>query len=126
MADINLSALGEAIDTSWGRSSTPIVNGFSVKMSLVGQNSLSLTYQTVINFASEREMLTVKLFETEQASGNIKAVLDRVKKNYKEKSGSKLSLKEASSSDSLEIIGMNVHNPKRRALYRRKCIFEIA
>lgn len=126
MADINLHALGEAIDTSWGRSSQPIPNGFSVKMTLSGQNQLNVTYQTVVNFASEREMLRVKLFEAEQATKNVKAVLDNVKKNYKESSGNSLRLKEVSSSESVEIVGMNVHNPKRTALYRKKCIFEIA
>jgi hypothetical protein len=126
MADINLHALGEAIDTTWGRSSQPIPNGFSVKMTLSGQNQLNVTYQTVVNFASEREMLRVKLFEAEQATKNVKAVLDNVKKNYKESSGNSLRLKEISSSESVEIIGMNVHNPKRTALYRKKCIFEIA
>jgi len=126
MADINLQALGEAIDTTWGRSSQPIPNGFSVKMTLSGQNQLNLTYQTVVNFTSEREMLRVKLFEAEQATKNVKAVIDNVKKNYKESSGNALRLKEVSSSESVEIVGMNVHNPKRTALYRKKCIFEIA
>lgn len=125
MAELDLSALGEAIDTTWGRSSTPTPCGFSVKMSLAGQGQLNLTYQTVVNFASEREMLTVKRYEEGQASQNIKSVLDNVKKNYKELAGKSLRLKEVSSNDSVEIVGMAVHNPKRTALYRRKCIFEI-
>lgn len=126
MPEINLSALGEAIDTSWGRSSTPVTSGFSVKMTLSGQYQINLTYQTVVNFASEREMVVTKKLEEEQATKNIKSIVDNVKRNYKELSGKSLRLKEVSSSDSVEIIGMNVHNPKRTALYRRKCIFEIA
>ena len=126
MADIDLSSLGEAIDTSWGRSSMPLATGFSVKMSLAGQNQLHLTYQTVVNFASEREMLRVKLFESEQATKNVKSVVDNVKAKYKDLTGNSLKLKEVSSGESVEIVGLNVHNPKRTALYRKKCIFEIA
>jgi hypothetical protein len=128
MADIDLSALGEAIDTSWGRSSKPVpnVSGFSVKMSLSGQNQLVLNYQTIVNFASEREMLRVKLLESEQSVSNIKSIVDNVKSNYKDKAGKTLKLKEVSATETVEIIGMNVHNPKRTALYRRKCIFELA
>ena len=126
MADIDLSSLGEAIDTSWGRSSMPLTSGFSAKMSLAGQNQLHLVYQTVVNFASEREMLRVKLVESEQAVKNVKSIVDNVKSKYKDLSGNTLKLKEVSSGESIEIIGLNVHNPKRTALYRRKCIFEIA
>lgn len=126
MAELNLSALGEAIDTSWGRSSSPVTSGFSVKMNVSGHYQLNLTYQTIVNFGTEREMLATKRLEEEQASKNIKSIIDNVKKNYKELSGSALKLKETSSSDSVEIVGMNVHNPKRTALYRRKCTFEVA
>jgi uncharacterized membrane protein YhiD involved in acid resistance len=126
MADINLNALGEAIDTSWGRSSSPVIGGFAVNMTLAGQNQLILTYQTMVNFSSEHEMHKQKQFETEQASRNVKTVVDSVKKKYKDLTGSTLKLKESKSSDSLEIIGMNIHTPQRRALYRKKCVFEIA
>jgi hypothetical protein len=80
----------------------------------------------VINFASEREMLRVKLFESEQAVKNVKSIVDNVKSKYKDLSGQSLKVKEVSSGESVEIIGLNVHNPKRTALYRRKCIFELA
>jgi hypothetical protein len=126
MADIDLSALGEAIDTSWGRSSSPVIGGFAVNMSLAGQNQLIVCYQTIVNFSSEKEMLRQKLFEAEQATRNMKAVIDSVKKKYKDASGSTLKMKETSSNESLEIVGMNIHTPKRRALYRKKCVFELA
>lgn len=126
MAEIDLSALGEAIDTTWGRTSMPAINGFGVKMTLAGMNQLNLTYQTIVNFASEREMIMTRRNEESLASENVKKVIEAVKKNYKEKSGSTIKLKEISCVDSVEIIGLNVHNPKRTALFRRKCLFEIA
>ena len=40
--------------------------------------------QTVVNFASERQMLQVKIREEELSLCNIKSVLDAVKKSYKD------------------------------------------
>lgn len=125
MLDIDYNALGQAIDTTWGRSSSPIINSFSVKMSLVGPDVLSVSYQTIINFASERQMLQVKLREQELSSENIKSVLDAVKKSYKDLTSKTLKLKETSSSDSVEVVGFGVHNPKRTALYRKRVMFEL-
>lgn len=125
MKDLDYNALGQAIDTSWGRSSSPIVNSFSVKMSLVGQDMLLVSYQTIVNFASERQMLQVKLKEAELSSDNIKAVISAVKNSYKDLTSNSLGLKEVSSSDSVEIVGMAVHNPKKTAIYRKKVMFEI-
>ena len=125
MADLDYNALGQAIDTTWGRSSYPVMNSFSVKMSLVGPDMLMLTYQTTMNFASERQMLQTKMREQELSDANIKSVVDAVKSTYKDLTSKALSLKEVSQSDSLEIVGMAVHNPKKIALYRKKLMFEI-
>jgi hypothetical protein len=125
MPELDYNALGQAIDTTWGRSSAPIVNSFSVKMSLIGPDMLSVSYQTVVNFASERQMLQVKLREADLSSDNIKSVVDAVKKSYKDLSSKSLKMKEVSSADSVEVVGMAVHNPKRTAIYRRKVVFEL-
>jgi len=125
MSDLDYTALGQAIDTTWGRSSSPIVNSFSVKMSLVGPDMLRVSYQTIVNFASERQMLQVKMKEQELSSSNIKTVLDAVKNSYKDLTSKTLKLKEVSSGDSVEIIGMAVHNPKKTAIYRKNVMFEV-
>jgi len=125
MSDLDYTALGQAIDTTWGRSSSPIVNSFSVKMSLIGPDMLRVSYQTIVNFASERQMLQVKMKEQELSSSNIKTVLDAVKNSYKDLTSKTLKLKEVSSGDSVEIIGMAVHNPKKTAIYRKNVMFEV-
>jgi hypothetical protein len=125
MSDLDYNALGQAIDTTWGKSSSPIVNSFSVKMSLIGPDMLRVSYQTIVNFASERQMLQVKIKEQELSSGNIKTVLDAVKNSYKDLTSKTLKLKEVSSGDSVEIIGMAVHNPKKTAIYRKNVMFEV-
>lgn len=125
MPELDYNALGQAIDTSWGRSAAPIVNSFSVKMRMIGPDMLSVSYQTIVNFASERQMLQVKLREAELSAQNIKSVIDAVKNNYKETTSKSLKLKEVSTADSVEIVGFGIHNPKRTAIYRKQVVFEL-
>jgi len=122
MSKIDYNALGQALDTSWGRSSTPKTASYSVKFSLAG-DVLIATYQ---NFASEKEMIMMKRMYEEESINVIDAVLKNVKAAYKDLSEETLSTKEYNSSTSVEIIGFNVHNPKRTAYFRRKTSFEIA
>ena len=124
--DININALGQAIDTSWGRSSTPQSSSFSVKFSLLGGNRLLASYQVIVNFVSEKEMILMKRNCIEESAAIVASCLKGVKATYKDLSGQTLTAKEESSSDSLEIIGFNSHNPKRTAYFRRKIIFELA
>lgn len=121
---IDYNALGQAIDTTWGRSSTPKTAGYSVKMSMHG-DTLVVNYAAVVNFGSEREMIVMKRSYTEESASVINEVLKSVKETYKKLSGKSLKTKEMVSNDSLEIIGFAVHNPKRTAYYRRKTVFEL-
>jgi hypothetical protein len=125
MTDIN--ALGQAIDSTWGRSSTPRTASYSVKFTFVGSDKLMASYNTIVNFVSEKEMILTKRSCQEESDTVISSHVEEVRKTYKEITGETLSIKEqkGSSSDSLEIINFNVHNPKRTAYFRRKVIFEI-
>lgn len=124
---LDLISLGQAIDTSWGRSSTPRTSSYSVKMTLLGPDRLLVSYAAIVNFGSERQMIEVKRGYAEEAQAVIANVLKNVKENYKSLSGQTLKAKQIneSDSDSLEMTNMNVHNAKRTAYYRRKAIFEI-
>ena len=61
MADskIDFNALGQAIDTTWGRSSTPKTASYSVKLSLLGPDRLLVSYAAVVNFGTERQMIEI-------------------------------------------------------------------
>jgi len=121
---IDYNALGQSIDTTFGRSSTPKTASYSVKFSLAG-NTITASYAAIVNFGTEKEMILMKRGYSEESTSVINAALKSVKANYKKLSGQTLSTSEISTSDSLEIIGFNVHNPKRTAYYRRKTTFEI-
>jgi hypothetical protein len=126
MKTLNINALGQALDTTWGRSSTPKTASYSVKFTLLGGNQLLASYQVIVNFASEKEMILMKRSCQEESKSVIDAHVKSVKDVYKDISGDSLTVKEVSSTDSIEIIGFNVHNPKRTAYFRRKTVFEIA
>jgi len=126
MADIDYNALGQSIDSTWGRSSTPQTASYSVKLSLLGTDRLLVSYAAIVNFGTERQMIEMKRHYAEEAGSVIDEIMRVVKANYKQLTGSALRAKEHSSDDSLEIINFNVHNPRRTAYYRRKAVFEIS
>lgn len=127
MADkkININALGQAIDTSWGRSSTPQAASYSVKLTMLGGDRLLATYQAIVNFGTEREMLDMRRRYDEESKSITNAVIKKVKETYKDLADSAITLKEETTEPSLEITGVTFHNPKRTAYYRRKTIFGI-
>ena len=125
MSTIDYNALGQAIDTSWGRTSTPKTASYSVKFTLSG-NVLMASYVAIVNFASEKEMILMKRSYEEESKRIIDAAVKNLKSVYKDLCDNSISAKEISSSDSIEIIGFNVHNPKRTAYFRKKTMFEIA
>lgn len=125
MADIDYNALGQSFDTSWGRASTPKTSSYSVKWSMLGPDRLEASYAAIVNFGTERQMIEMKRMYAEEATAVTSAALKAVKDNYKQLADGSLTTKELTSVDSLEIIGFNVHNPRRTAYFRRKTVFEI-
>ena len=127
MADkkIDLSALAQAIDTTWGRSSTPKVATQSVKLSIEGTR-LVAKYQAVVNMGTEHERVTMRRRYAEESIDAIAAVIKRVKEDYRRLAGSALTTKEASSRDSLEIVGASPHSPRRTAMYRRCTVLDLS
>ena len=125
MADIDYNALGQAIDTTWGRSSTPKTASYSVKLSIVGPDRLLASYAAVVNFGTEKQMIEMKRRYSDESESVTSAVLKTVKGSYKDLCGSALKTHEISTSDSLEIINCGVHNPRRTAYYKRRTVYEI-
>ena len=125
MADIDFNALGQAMDTTWGRASTPVTATHSVKFSLLGPDRLMASYAGLCKFVSEKEMIMTKREQIKESEAVIDACLAHVKTVYKDLSGLTLKTSELSSVDQLEIVNMNVHNPLRTAYYRRRVVFEL-
>lgn len=122
---IDANALGQALDTTWGRSSTPKTASYSVKLVRQGPDRLIASYAAIVNFGTERQMIEMKRRYSSESESVINEVLKQVKATYKDIAGDSLSVKQVSTSDDLEITSTNFHNPKRTAYYRRKTVFEI-
>ena len=125
MKTVDINALAQSIDSTFGRSSTPQTASYSVKITQAGPDILSVSYAAIVNFGNEREMIHMKRAYVEEAASVISAYLKRVKENYKEITGDTIKLTLRDPVDSVEIINYNCHNCKRTAYIRRKCLAEI-
>lgn len=122
MQEIN--ALGQILNSTWGSSSTVTSPRFSVK-STMQSDVIILTYTTITNIVMG---INPKDQVREQERESVEILKDYVKgveKSFKQAAGRSLNLKEIGSEDSVEIISMSPHNPKRTAYYRRKTSFKI-
>lgn len=122
---IDYNALAQALDTTFGRSSTPFASSYSVKFQLLGERGLRASYCAIVNFGTERAMIDMKKRYGEESAAIISEVLKSIKKTYKELCGETLETKEVSTEDSLEVTNMSPYNPKRTAYFRRKTVFSL-
>jgi hypothetical protein len=118
-------ALGQILDTTFGRSSTVDSGTASFKTKLQG-DLLTVAYSTIRKFASEHDQWEqTKDFDKESAKLTNDFMKD-TKKNFKETSGSALKLKEQSSMTDFEVIGVQGHiSPARTVYCKRITTFEI-
>lgn len=125
---IDYNALGQAIDTTFGRSSTPKTSSYSIKMSLTSKETLLVSYIAIVSFRSEIQMIDSKRAHTEEANLAIAATIKRIKSIYKELTGNTIKLSENKETiqNSVEIINMNCHNANRMAYFRQKIVFTIS
>ena len=122
MQEINV--LGQLLNTTWGSTSTAASPTCSIKATMQG-DVIVFTYTTITNIVmgiNPRDQVR------EQERQSVEALNQHVKsieKGFKEAAGRALKLKELGSDDSVEMISMSPHNPKRTAYYRRKTSFKI-
>jgi hypothetical protein len=120
--DINL--IGQAINDTWGSSSTAKSHTMSTKASLAGQQ-LTVKYMTVINLGSIHESEKARQDNKDDGVKVIDQYVKELKKNFKELSGNRtLKLKEVNDHDSLEIVSMSPYNPRKTAYYRLNIVFD--
>lgn len=120
------NALGQALDTTFGRASTSGVSTHSLKGTLVGQDQIKVVYGCVVNLTTDREALQMKQRYGDESDEIIKRYVTFLKKNYKDISGKTISLKEVGSDVSFEMTNMNVFNRKRTAIFRRTVMFDVS
>ena len=118
-------ALGQIINDTWGKSSTPKTASTSLGCKLTSAETLTLTYTTIVTFASEQSLHDQRRkLDAESAEVCNKRAAD-IKKLFKDATGDVIKLTELTSDDSLEMTYFNQYSPMRRAYYRRRSIYEI-
>ena len=125
--EIDLYALGQAIDDTWGRSSTSstVDAKTAVKVTLVS-NRLKFMYLVVVNFNSIQQQRALKEHADAEADVLIKLRLASVKALYKKLSGKTLKVSEVSASDGdFEVINLSSYNANKTAYFRKVVVYEI-
>lgn len=126
MTEIDFNALGQAIDTTWGRSSTPKVATQSVKFVLLNADTVEVRYVTIINLVDDRDTTALKKRYTEDSSSSVDKAIAAVKETYKEQTEKTIKFKQFDEKDSIEFIDMNIYNGKRTAYFRRSVFFKVS
>ncbi len=124
--DVDLNAVGQAIDTTFGRSSTPKTSQFSVKFQLDVNYNLIASYCAIVNFVGDKEQVIQKRSYSEESVKVIDMHLKAVKERYKSICGKTLTTTEIATNDSVEIIGMTFHSQRRTAYMRRKTVYNLS
>ena len=120
-----VNILGNIINTTFGKSSTPVSPTVSIKSSLSGDTML-VKYTTVIYLASERNLRDqVRRFEDESVK-HINQYIKNCKKDFKDMSGRALKIKTLDTNDSVELITTSPHTPRKTAYYRRYTTYSYA
>lgn len=116
-----ISALGQIFNHTFGYSSETM----KVTSSLHG-DSLVLKYVAVIQFASESSMEQQKAQYEKEANDCIADALKKMKAEFKEKTGRSVNVKEESRDDSVELISVSAHSPRKLAYYRMNVQLKVA
>ena len=129
--NIDLNALGQALDTTFTRSSAssgPVLNTYSVKAGFAPGEKLrvKIVYTCAVNMVKDRDIRESKSRYEQEGDAYIEAAAKQIAKEYKENvdSGS-LRLSRSDVGTSIEIVDLNVHNNKRTALFRRIAYFDV-
>lgn len=119
-----INALGQILDTTFGKSSTVKSATFSIKTKMSG-DQIHVMYTTITNIVADKPSRD-QVREQERISEKlIDDFITQVKKDYKTATGSTLKLKKGDSTDEIEMISMSAYNPKKTAYYRRRAVYTV-
>ena len=119
-----INCLGNIVNHTWGKSSLSSDGNISVTYRLK-DNVISLQFQTIVNFASERALSEQTSRLSDESLQVLDSAISKLKLKFKDSSGSTLKLKEVSNIDDIELISATVNSPRKVAYYRRRVNFEI-
>lgn len=124
---LDIDALGQATDQTFGRSSTTKCPTWSVKGKLVGQDVLQVDYMCVVTYAGSVVSREVMKKYDDESESVIADAIKAIKAEYKRVCDKKLTTKRETrqTDESIEPVSMNVHSPITRAFYRKRAVFSV-
>lgn len=118
-----VNALGQIINTTFGKSSSP-TGTYSIKCDLSG-NNLIVKYTTIVHFAGEQGLPPQVVRCQEEAAQMINSCMKEIKAQFKNMCGRGLKAKDVGGGDNVELVQSNARNPRKTAYYRFNRSFEI-
>ena len=119
-----VNVLGQIIDTSFGRSSSPD-GTYSLKCTLAG-DTMTIKYTTIVHLATERSLRDqVVATCVPESAQRIDAYLANLKKEFKEGAGRALKTTDLGGNDDVELIQSTSNSPRKVAYYRHNRSFTV-
>lgn len=116
----DVNALGDILNTTFGKSSTPsATHAISVKPRIVNENTVLITYMTVVNFSSYTNVLPQRREHEQDGIKVINECLKAIKSKFKENTGKTISFKEKTREDSVEMLYSQPYFHQRKVAYFR-------
>lgn len=117
-------ALGQVIDTTWGRSSTSTPLNGSVKTRMQG-TMLLMTYGVQTNTNARYGMPHVKQNCAAEALSIINKEIARIKSDYKDLTGNSIKISQIDANDNIETIVTSSSSACKTVLYRMSVLLEV-
>jgi len=117
------NVLGQILDTTFGRSSSPS-GTYSIKCDLAG-NTLTVKYLTIVHFASESGLSGQVGRYNNEAVQMVNSCMKAIKSQFKEAAGRALKASDIGGNDDIELIQSNARIARKTAYYRLNRTFEI-
>ena len=116
MTSNEINILGNLINTTWGKYSSPAGN-WSITCSLAGEN-MTMKYTMIVYFASEQSLRDQVIRCAEEAKQKLADHLSKIKSDFKEASGKTLKVSNERAADDIELIQATARSPRKIAYYR--------
>jgi len=117
------NVLGNLINTTWGKYSSPS-GTHSIKCDLAGE-TMTLKYSTIVHFASERSARDQFVRCAEEAVQRLNSYMGLLKSEFREAAGTSLKTTEVGGNDDVELIQSTSNSPRKIAYYRMNKTFQL-
>lgn len=120
----DISALGQAINFTFGASSSPD-GQMSVRASLLGESTMTVKFEMIVNIFHGTARTEAMKVHNNTAESEIVSFVKRISADYKEISGKNIKFSKINEQVNIEDIALNGYSPKRTSKYIKTVLFEI-